>query len=174
MFDPALSAQCADVVSPAGKQPGGAAALGSPYGGAGERSETERAFAVANLHIGAVIERIPGGNHGAFFIFATACALSVTAFSRASSPIGRAKGRASPPSAEGKTVGIRRLRRPAHRNPPAKIPYRPFSRYVGTFNAAYPGWGFFRGIFCTSIRFFPTSWVTALPWFTCPIMPFSE
>ena len=72
--------------------------LGSPFGGAGERSETERAFAVANLHIGAVIERIPGGNHGAFFIFATACALSVTAFSRASSPIGRAKGRASPPS----------------------------------------------------------------------------
>ena len=44
--------------------------------------------------------------------------------------------------------------------------YRPLSRYVGTFNAAYPGWGFFRGIFCTSIRFFPTSWVTALPWFT--------
>ena len=28
---------------------GGAAALGSPYGGAGERSETERAFAVANM-----------------------------------------------------------------------------------------------------------------------------
>ena len=53
-------------------------------------------------------------------------------------------------------------------------PYRPFSRYVGTFKAAYPGWGFFRGIFCTSIRFFPTSWVTALPWFTCWIMPFSE
>ena len=29
--------------------PGGAAALGSPYGGAGERSEPERAQAVANL-----------------------------------------------------------------------------------------------------------------------------
>ena len=34
---------------------GGAAALGSPFGGAGERSETERAQAVASLHIGAVI-----------------------------------------------------------------------------------------------------------------------
>ena len=35
--------------------PGGAAALGSPFGGAGERSETERAQAVASLRIGAVI-----------------------------------------------------------------------------------------------------------------------
>ena len=60
---------------------GGAAALGSPFGGAGERSETERAFAVANL--GKVRRLQPG-------------TLSVTAFSRASSPIGRAKGRALP------------------------------------------------------------------------------
>ena len=35
--------------------PGGAAALGSPYGRAGERSETERAQTVASLRIGAVI-----------------------------------------------------------------------------------------------------------------------
>ena len=75
-------------------------------------SEPERAFAVPNLRIGAVIERIPGGNHGAFFIFATACALSVTAFSRASSPIGRAKGRASPPSAPPNSHP--RTQKPAH------------------------------------------------------------
>ena len=50
-----LSAHSADVVFPMEKQPGGAAALGSPYGRAGERSETERAQAVASLRIGAVI-----------------------------------------------------------------------------------------------------------------------
>ena len=60
---------------------GGAAALGSHSGGAGERSETERACAVAYMGI------VPG------FWLGT---LSVTAFSRASSPKGRAKGRALP------------------------------------------------------------------------------
>ena len=70
-------------------------------------------------------ERIPGGNHGTFFIFATACALSVTAFSRASSPIGRAKGRLRRPAkrvsqresggAEDKLAGTRRRSCPAQR-----------------------------------------------------------
>ena len=76
-------------------EPGGAAALGSPYGGAGERSETERAKAVAiweNAEIAAGYTL----SHDTFSIFATAYTLSVTAFSRASSPIGRAKGRALP------------------------------------------------------------------------------
>ncbi len=131
---------------------GGAAALGSPYGRAGERSETERAQAVASLRIGVVIatgyplshgfqpcqlsqresqgaasppnlvhtpaielgdpqrcwstagvtdSSLPAGttrplSHDTFSIFATAYTLSVTAFSRASSPKGRAKGRALP------------------------------------------------------------------------------
>ena len=43
---------------------GGAAALGSPFGGAGERSETERAQAVASLHIGAVIAAGDPLRHG--------------------------------------------------------------------------------------------------------------
>ena len=60
---------------------GGAAALGSPFGGAGERSETERAQAVANM---GTVRRLQPGT------------LSVTAFSRASSPKGGAKGRAMP------------------------------------------------------------------------------
>ena len=75
---------------------GGAATLGSPYGGAGERSEPERAWAVANM--GKVRRLLPG-------------TLSVTAFSRASSPKGRAKGRASPArlfSRGGNNVGAMR------------------------------------------------------------------
>ena len=60
---------------------GGAAALGSPFGGAGERSETERAQAVANM---GTVRRLQPGT------------LSVPAFSRASSPKGGAKGRAMP------------------------------------------------------------------------------
>ena len=78
------------------RKSGGAAALGSPYGGAGERSEPERAQAAAGLHIGALIATGYPLSHDTFSIFATAYALSVTAFSRASSPKGRAKGRASP------------------------------------------------------------------------------
>ena len=93
---------------------------------------------------------------------ATAYTLSVS-HSLDSSPIGRAKG--------GCAAGFARLALCAGRARPPNLVhhppnYRPLSRYVGTFNAAYPGWGFFPGIFCTSIRFFPTSWVTALPWFT--------
>ena len=51
--------------------PGGAAALGSPYGGAGERSETERAQAVANL--GKVRRLLPG----TLSVTATPCQLSL-------------------------------------------------------------------------------------------------
>ena len=51
---------------------------------------------MAGLHIGVVIAAGYPLSHDAFSIFATAYALSVTAFSRASSPYGRAKGRASP------------------------------------------------------------------------------
>ena len=51
-------------------EPGGAAALGSPYGGAGKRSETERAFAVANLR---KMRRLPPGT---LSVTATPCQLS--------------------------------------------------------------------------------------------------
>ena len=63
-----------------GKQPGGyQPPLGSPFGGAGEQSEPERAYAVAGLHIGVVIATGYPLSHDAFSIFATAYALSVTA-----------------------------------------------------------------------------------------------
>ena len=75
--------------------PGGAAALGSPYGGAGERSETERAQAVQIWENAVIVTGYPL-SHDIFSIYATAYTLSVTAFSRDSSPIGRAKGRALP------------------------------------------------------------------------------
>ena len=78
-------------------EPGGAAALGSPYGGAGERSETERAYAVANMEICAEIAAGYPLSHG----------YAVPAL-----PKGEPRGGRSPPSAEGNTVRIRRRSRP--------------------------------------------------------------
>ena len=77
-------------------EPGGAAALGSPFGGAGERTASLRGRLQWQVWKNAVIAPGYPLSHDTLFIFATACALSVTAFSRASSPIGRAKGRALP------------------------------------------------------------------------------
>ena len=51
-------------------EPGGVAALGSPYGGAGERSETERAQAAANM------ENVPRLQPGTLSVTATPCQLS--------------------------------------------------------------------------------------------------
>ena len=76
---------------------GGAAALGSPYGGAGERSETERAFAVANVRIGAVI---------AAYVPSQSRLSAVPAL-----PKGEPRGGLRPPSAEDETAGIRRRSR---------------------------------------------------------------
>ena len=74
---------------------GGAAALGSPYGGAGERSETERAQAVANL--GKVRRLLPGTlSVMGLFPDLQLHPPSQSRLRRASSPIGRAKGRALP------------------------------------------------------------------------------
>ncbi len=113
MFDGALSAQCADVVFPTEKQPGGNAAPWLPLWGSWRaNSEPERAFAVESLQISAVIATGYPLSHETFSLFATAYALSVTAFSRASSPIGRAKGRALPARRGGKTVRTRRRSRP--------------------------------------------------------------
>ena len=76
--------------------PGGAAALGSPYGGAGERTARLRGRRQWQIWENAVIVTGYPLSHDIFSIFATAYTLSVTAFSRASSPKGRAKGRAMP------------------------------------------------------------------------------
>ena len=100
MFDTALSAQCADVVSPWGNN---RAAISRPLAPPlGELASKASLRGRMQWQTGEKCHdccMVPLSVMAPMRKLAATYALSVTAFSRASSPIGRAKGRASPPSA---------------------------------------------------------------------------